>query len=98
MTSCAPIRIVFSCANEGFFLPREGWRLVERVERVEAPLLVLVCEPAFSVVSAPVLEELRARLRDGTGRVVEVPGTNHTMFRGPGYAATMTTLLAWLGA
>lgn len=81
---------------EGFFLPREGWRLVERVEYVAAPLLVLVCEPEFSVVSAPVLEELRARLRDGRGRVVEVPGTNHNMFRGPGYAATMTTLLAWL--
>lgn len=83
---------------EGFFLPREGWRLVERVAYVEAPLLVLVCEPAFSVVSAPVLEELQTRLRDGRGRVIEVPGTNHNMFRGSGYAATMATLLAWLHA
>jgi len=83
---------------EGFFLPQEKWSLVERVERADVPLLVLVCEPAFSVVPAPVLEELRARLRDGRGRVEEVPGTNHNMFRGPGYAATMATLLAWLRA
>lgn len=81
---------------EGFFLPREEWNLVERVERVAVPLLVLVCEPVFSVLSAPVLEELRARLRNGRGQIEEVPGTNHNMFRGPGYAATITTLLAWL--
>lgn len=81
---------------EGFFLPREGWSLVEQVERVTVPLLVLVCEPAFSVVSAPVREELRARLRKGRGQLEEVSGTNHNMFRGPGYAATMATLLAWL--
>jgi len=43
----------------------------------------VVREPAFSVVSAPVLEELRARLRDGTGRVVGVLGTNHHMFSRP---------------
>lgn len=81
---------------EGFFLPREGWSLVERIARVEIPLLLLVCEPEFSVIPTPMLEDVRSRLRDGLGRIIRVPGANHNMFRGPGYAATMDVLLGWL--
>ncbi len=83
---------------EGFFLPRASWSLVERVGRVAVPLLVLVCEPAYTVIPPERLAELRAALRPGLGRIELVPGTNHNMFRGPGYAATMAALLAWLNA
>ncbi len=82
----------------GFFQPPAPWDLVGRLGLVGAPLLVLVAEPAHTVISAARLAEVRAALGSGRGSVVVVPGTNHNMFRGPGYAPTMAALRAWLGA
>lgn len=82
----------------GFFLPPAPWSLVERLGRVAVPLLVLVAAPEFSVIPLARLAEVRAALAPGRGEVVVVPGTNHNMFRGPGYEPTMAALLAWLAA
>jgi pimeloyl-ACP methyl ester carboxylesterase len=80
----------------GFFTPSEDWTLVPRVGRVDAPLLVLVADAAHTVIAPKRLAELRAAVAPGRGAVVHVPGTNHNMLRGPGYAPTMAALRAWL--
>jgi pimeloyl-ACP methyl ester carboxylesterase len=82
---------------EGFFLPAEPWDLVERLPRVTVPLLLLVCDPAYTVIAPERLEAARAAVAPGLGEVVHVPGTNHNMLRGPGFAPTMAALRAWLG-
>lgn len=82
---------------EGFFRPAASWKLVGRLGGVVVPLLILVAEPAYTVIPESLLNEVHATL-PGTGRVEVVPGTNHNMFRGPGYGPTMEILLHWLGA
>lgn len=81
---------------EGFFRPAATWDLVERVERVAAPLLILAAAPAYSVIPTDRLAELQAALAPGRSELVVVPGTTHNMFRGPGYEPTMAVLLRWL--
>jgi pimeloyl-ACP methyl ester carboxylesterase len=78
------------------FLPREDWSLVERLGRVEAPLLLLAADPQHSVIPAQRLDEARSAMRPGLGTAVVVPGTPHNMFRGPAYGPTMAALRAWL--
>jgi pimeloyl-ACP methyl ester carboxylesterase len=82
----------------GFFLPPAAWDLIDRLSRVAVPLLILVAEPAHTVIPPERLAEARRALVPGLGRLVQVPGTNHNMFRGPGYEPTMAALLAWIAA
>jgi pimeloyl-ACP methyl ester carboxylesterase len=79
------------------FQPSEEWSLVERLGRVEAPLLLLLADPQYSVVSPERLEAARAALRPGLGRLAVVPGAVHNMFRGPWFTPTMAALREWLG-
>lgn len=81
---------------EGFFRPRAPWSLVERLGRVGAPLLILVADPAYSVIAPAQLEAARAALGSGRASLAVVPGTNHNMLRGPGFEPTMAALRAWL--
>lgn len=81
----------------GFFTPREDWSLVPRLAAIAVPLLILVADPAHSVIAPERLDELRAALPPhGTATVV--PGANHNMFRGPGFEPTMAELIGWLGS
>lgn len=80
----------------GFFTPPEDWSLAPRLAAVAAPLLILVADPAFSVIAPERLAELRAALPANSTLTV-IPGTNHNMFRGPGFEPTMAALLGWLG-
>lgn len=81
---------------EGFFVGSGEWSLVERAGQVDVPLLVLVADPAFTVIPAERLNELEAALRPGLSRIIQVPGTTHNMLRGAGYAATMAALMGWM--
>jgi pimeloyl-ACP methyl ester carboxylesterase len=80
------------------FTPREDWILLERIGKVEAPLLLLVADPRYTVIPAELLDEARAALRPGLGSLVVVPDAPHNMFRGPAFAPTMAALREWLGA
>lgn len=80
----------------GFFTPQEDWTLVPRAARVAVPLLVLVADPAHTVIPPERLDDLRAALAPGLGSAVVIPGTNHNMLRGPGFTPTMEALLGWL--
>lgn len=79
------------------FLPSEDWSLIERLGQVDAPLLLLVADPLYSVISPERLEAARAALRPDLGRLVVLPGAVHNMFRGPWFAPTMAALREWLG-
>jgi pimeloyl-ACP methyl ester carboxylesterase len=78
------------------FLPSEDWDLIERLGEVEVPLLLLVADPLYSVITPERLELARAALRPGLGRLVVVPGAVHNMFRGPWFAPTVAALREWL--
>jgi pimeloyl-ACP methyl ester carboxylesterase len=78
------------------FMPNEDWSLVERLGRVDVPLLLLVADPLYSVIPPERLGAARAALRPGLGRLVVVPGAVHNMFRGPWFAPTMAALQEWL--
>lgn len=81
----------------GFFTPREDWSLTPRVARVAAPLLILLADPAHTVVAPERQDELGRALVPGLGSLLTLPGTNHNMLRGPAYTITMAALLGWLG-
>lgn len=80
------------------FLPSEDWDLIERLGELEASLLLLLADPAYSVVPPERLELARAALRPGLGKLVVVPGAVHNMFRGPWFAPTMAALREWLAS
>ena len=82
----------------GFFLPSEEWSLVERFGQLQAPLLLLVADPVYSVIPPERLNEVRRTLSPALGTVTVLHGTTHNMFRGPGYSASLAALLAWLRA
>ncbi|MFV9503394.1 MAG: alpha/beta fold hydrolase [Oscillochloridaceae bacterium umkhey_bin13] len=81
---------------EGFFRPANFWSLVPRLAAVTVPLLLLVADPAFTVITPEDLAQAERTLVPGLGKMVVLPDTNHNMLRGPGYEPTMATLLAWL--
>ncbi len=81
---------------EGFFSGSGEWSLVDRLGEVAVPLLLLAADPAYSVIAPARLAEAQARLRPGLGALQNIPGTNHNMLRGPGYAPTMGALAGWL--
>lgn len=81
----------------GLFQPPEPWDLVPRAGRVAVPLLVLVADPAHTVIPPERLGALGGALVPGLGDILVVPGTTHNMLRGAGYAPTRAALLGWLG-
>lgn len=81
-----------------FFVPPAAWSLGDRLGRVSVPMLLLAADPAYSVIPAHRHADVRAAMDPGLGRLVVVPGTNHNMFRGPGYTPSMAALQAWLAA
>lgn len=80
----------------GFFLPPEDWSLVDRLALVEAPTLILVADPAYTVIPPQRLAEARQAMPP-SGMVRVIPGTTHNMFRGPGYGLSLEAVLGWLG-
>lgn len=82
-------------AVRGFYTSSGTWDLAERLAQVDLPLLLLVCDRAFTVIPADILDTAGQLLRPGLGQLVYVPGTDHSLFRG-GFAPTIAALTAWL--
>lgn len=80
---------------EGLFRPAADWSLLDRLPQVAAPLLLLVADPAYSIIPADALATVREQLPPG-GRVVVVPGVTHNMLRGAGYQPTIGLIQSWL--
>jgi pimeloyl-ACP methyl ester carboxylesterase len=83
-------------AVRGFWVASGDWDLSERCAAVAVPLLLMVCDAAYTVIPAPILAQAERSLRPGLGEIVHVPGTTHSMMRGPGFTPTMQVLSAWL--
>jgi hypothetical protein len=87
------------CRHEqvaGFFLPTEEWNAAPSVAAVSTPLLVLVADPAYTVIAPERLAEMHAAL-PASGTITVVPGTTHNMLRGSAYRDTLAALLEWIG-
>jgi pimeloyl-ACP methyl ester carboxylesterase len=82
----------------GFFTPAADYSLAPRLADVGAPLLLLVADPAHTVIAPERLAEARAVLAGGDARIVELPGTTHNMLRGHSYAPTMDALMGWIAS
>ncbi|WP_298815991.1 alpha/beta fold hydrolase [Chloroflexus sp.] len=80
----------------GLFLLPYDWTLAPRIARVQVPLLILLAEPEYTIVSPAVQAELRAMASPELMRMQLIPGTNHNMLRGPGYEPTYQALRAFL--
>lgn len=87
-----------SNAVRGLFLESGDWNLLSRLSVIEMPLLMLLADPQYTVVPAAALPMVTAALRPELATLTQIPGTTHNMFRGDGYAPTMTALTAWLAA
>lgn len=82
-------------AVRGLFTGSGDWDLTPLFSRIEAPLLLLLADEAYSVITPATLTAAEAALRPELGEITRVAGTNHNMFRG-GFAPFMRVLLPWL--
>jgi len=82
-------------AVRGLFIGSGDWDLTPLFSRIEAPLLLLLADPEYSVIAPETLSAVEAALRPDLGEIKRVIGTNHNMFRG-GFAPFMQVLLPWL--
>ncbi|WP_299643704.1 alpha/beta fold hydrolase [uncultured Chloroflexus sp.] len=80
----------------GLFLIPDDWTLAPRIGQVQVPLLILLAEPAYTIVPPAVQAELRAAAPPGLVWMQLIPGTNHNMLRGPGYGPTYAAIRAFL--
>lgn len=81
----------------GLFLMPEDWTLVPRIAWVQIPVLILLAEPAYTIIPPAIQDELRATAPADLVQMVTIPGTNHNMLRGPGYEPTFQALRQFLG-
>ena len=72
------------------------WQLTHLLGPIDAPLLLLLADPHYTIVVPELLAAAEASVRRGLGKIVSIPGTNYTMFRA-GFTPFMHKLLAWLG-
>ncbi len=82
-------------AVRGLFLESDTWDLTAHLAQVDVPLLLLVADPQYTVISPAMLAAAERAIRQDISRVVMVPGTDHNMFRA-GYDKVMPILLDWL--
>jgi pimeloyl-ACP methyl ester carboxylesterase len=78
----------------GLFVGGGVWRLIERIATVQVPLLILVADAPYAIITAEVQAEVRANL-PANAHMQVIPGTTHNMLRGPGYLPTMAALRMW---
>jgi pimeloyl-ACP methyl ester carboxylesterase len=80
----------------GFFTKSGDWDLTERLSAIPAPALLLLADPAASIIDAAGAKAAEGALPRGKGIVRTIPGTTHNMYRGAGYEPTLAALLHWL--
>lgn len=83
-------------AVEGFFTKSGDWNLTPRLAAVKVPLLLLVADPAATILSTTTRTIAEQALVRPIGRMIVVPETSHDMYRGAGFAPTRAALMRWL--
>jgi pimeloyl-ACP methyl ester carboxylesterase len=83
-------------AVRGLLLQSGSWDLVSLLAEVPVPLLLLVSDPAKSAIRPQALAAARLALRPSLGKIVVLPGADHSPFRAPDYDAFTQALLLWL--
>lgn len=81
----------------GFFTKSGDWDLTPQLAEVEVPLLLLVADPAATIIDADTRRRAEHHLRADSARSVVVPKTTHNMVRGAGYEPTLAVIMDWLG-
>jgi pimeloyl-ACP methyl ester carboxylesterase len=82
-------------AVRGFFTQSGDWTLVPRLAALRVPLLLLLADPAASVVAPEVLDEVRQTLPAALGQIEVIPGSDHNIQRGS-YERVLPLLTSWL--
>lgn len=78
-------------AVDGFFLQSGSWNIATLVAQTTAKTLCLVADETATVIPL----DSQAIMRHACAQWVQIPGTDHNMYRG-GYSATMPPIVAWL--
>ncbi len=82
----------------GFFTKSGDWDLTPKLAEVKLPLLLLVADPAATIIDANTRSLAQRSLRPESARMVTVPKTTHNMYRGAGYEPTLALITDWLGS
>lgn len=80
----------------GFFTQSGDWDLTAKLAEVKASLLLLVADPATTIIDANTRSKAERQLRPESARMVIVPNTTHNMYRGAGYEPTFALITDWL--
>jgi pimeloyl-ACP methyl ester carboxylesterase len=80
----------------GFFTKSGDWDLTPKLAELEIPLLLLVADPAATIIDASTRSLAERQLRPQSARMVVVPKTTHNMYRGAGYEPTFALIADWL--
>jgi pimeloyl-ACP methyl ester carboxylesterase len=83
-------------AVSGFFTQSGDWNITADFAKVKAPLLLLVADPAASIIDPETLAAAERHLGAPSARMAVIPGTTHNMYRGSGYEPTMAVVTHWL--
>jgi pimeloyl-ACP methyl ester carboxylesterase len=83
-------------AVSGFFTQSGDWDLTPRLGRVNVPLLLLIADPAASIIGDETRIAAERAIDRKRGRVAVVAGTTHNMYRGAGYEPTLAVIMGWL--
>jgi pimeloyl-ACP methyl ester carboxylesterase len=82
-------------AVRGLCLKSGEWDYTERLAQVDVPLLLLVADPRYTALAPETLAAAERTLRPGRGRIVQLPGTSHNMYR-DGFEPSLAALTSWL--
>lgn len=81
----------------GFFTKSGDWDLTAKLAEIRVPLLLLVADPAATIINADTRGAAQKHLRAPSARMMILPNTTHNMYRGAGYEPTLASITDWLG-
>jgi pimeloyl-ACP methyl ester carboxylesterase len=81
----------------GYFTKSGDWDLTPKFAEVRVPLLLLLADPAATIINADTRSAAQKHLRAPSTRMVILPNTTHNMYRGVGYETTLASITDWLG-
>jgi len=83
-------------AVAGFFTKSGNWNLTPSLAAVVAPLLLLVADPTYTILSVTTRTAAEQVLASTRSHITSVAGTSHNMYRGAGFEPTLDALTRWL--
>lgn len=81
----------------GVFLESGVWHLPPLLAQTAVPLLLLLADPANTIIAPTLLAEAEQALASSTGRSVVLPGATHNMLR-DNFEECVQAVLPWLQA